>query len=502
MGDFTVRYADWKGGDFGNKDAGKADADTFRGLNVCEYESGLLGVRAGTRAVSVTGLPNHTIVPGPLAFWSRGTDVITVIGNRPYQFPQAGGAATAWSTYPSTPLGPVKFLTGGGVVYSLSNQVLYKHPNIATTTAITTPAPLSHVVRWGYYFVGIDANVPWRIWFSTVDAAGAHFDTWGANDFLDIGDTEAIRAMVPIFNTLYVGKTSGWNAVSGVLGTLASVRGVITGNGPIDPRLTSLTTDSRIVYWPQGKSPAFFNGERVQIIDEHELDFTRQTAPSDSVIVTPTERRLLLAASSTSDALVYAYARNAWSRIKFSAPLGGFAPGDLRDGTQLPDDVVFGVVGPTTVGDPVQPFSYAHNLNRPGHQQDRWSAAVDVQDPSKLVTGEVTFPTYWEPIGRQVRCRSLIIQYRKWSSGVPSELNQMRVRVDALGTYQGGNKIGQEQAWMEACERAEDGGTDDSWRVNFGDQGYGNGFRVTFTRLCGVALREVIAVCDVRTDRT
>jgi hypothetical protein len=502
MADFTVRYADWKGGDFGNKDPGKADADTYTGINMQTYESGLLGVRSGVRTVAVTGLPNHTVAPGPLAFWVSGTKLVTVIGNRPYEMPITGGAATAWAVYPTTPAKPIRFLSGAGVPYSLSNNVLYKHPNITTTTPITTPQPLSHVVRWGYYFVGIDLNVPWRIWFSTVSASGAQFDTWSANDFLDIGDTEPITALVPIFNTLYVGKASGWNAVSGVLGTLASVRGVVTGNGPVDPRLTALTTDNRIVYWPLGNSPAFFNGERVSIESELDLDLVRQTAPADSVIVTPTNRRLILAASDNTRTTIFSYSGGSWSRHAIATPLGGWAPSDVREGTSLPADVIFGVVGASAVGDPVRIVSYNHNLNRPGHMNDPWSSPHDVADPLNLVVGEAAFPTYWEPIGRQVRVRTVIVQFRKWASGLDNTMNQIRLQVDALGTYQSGERTGTEHIWTEGCERASTDGTDDSWRLNVGDQGYGNGFRISFPALSGVALREVIVLCDVRTDRT
>jgi hypothetical protein len=502
VADFTVRYADWKGGDYGNKDPGKADSDQFSGINVYPYESGLLGPRAGVKLVPVTGIPNHTIVPGPLAFWAKDTKLVIVIGSTPYEVAISGGISSSWAAYPSTPLKPIKFVRGGGIPYSLSNNVLYKHASSASTVAVSTPAPLSYIIRWGYYFVGIDANVPWRIWFSTVDSAGAHFDTWGANDYLDIGDTEGITAMVPIFNTLYVGKASGWNAVSGVLGTLASVRGVITGNGPVDPRLTSLTTDNRIVYWPLGRSPAFFNGERVQIESEIELDLVRQTAPADSVIVTPTARRLILAASDTTQTRIFSYYASAWSRHTFPAPLGGFAPGDVRDGNQLPEDVVFAVLGPRTVGDPVQIVSYNHNLNRPGHNDDVWSSPFDVGGGGKFVSGNVSFPTYWEPIGRQVRVRSVIVQFRKWASGVVNSANTIRCQIDSIGTYQSGDRAGSVHDWIEPCERSSSSGTDDSWRANLGDQGYGNGFRVSFPRLVGVALREVVVLCDVRTDRT
>lgn len=508
MADFTVRYSDFKGGDWGVRDPAKADADTFSGVNVYPYESGLLGVRAGFKQVAITGLPNHPIVPGPLGFWAHGlTGDLIVFLNKPYAIPNGGGAATAWTAYPDnpTPTSPVRFLVGGGTVYSLCNGKLYKHATPASTTAITTPAPLSYIVRWGYYFVGVDMNIPWRIWFSTVDAAGAHFETWGANDFLDIGATGAITAIKTIRNVLYVGKRAGWNAVTGVLGTLASVRLVIFGNGPIDPRLIVNTTDNRLLYWPVEPRPAWFNGMRVyretvitppgQDVGVTPLPFT-----GDSVIATPTGRRMLMARNVTAGTEIRSWAAQAWTRHLFAAKLGGLVPGDVADGYQLPADVVYAVLAPTTVGDPVVVGSYQHELDRPGHVTDTFSAPSDVGSTT-MVTGTVDFPSYWEPIGRQVRVRGLVVQFRKWPSGVAGALNQIQVRVDPHGAYGSGPHTGTTMTWDEPCERASTGGSDDSWRVGIGDQGFGNGFQVHFTKLVGVALREVIVLVDVRTDR-
>jgi len=49
VADFVVRYNDFKGGDWGERDPSMADADQFSGSNVVVYESGLLGCdRAGS----------------------------------------------------------------------------------------------------------------------------------------------------------------------------------------------------------------------------------------------------------------------------------------------------------------------------------------------------------------------------------------------------------------------------------------------------------------------
>lgn len=502
MADFTLRVADFKGGDFGVRDPAKADADTFSGVNVYPYSSGLLGVRAGLKQLTVTGLPTHPIVPGPLGFWCYSNKLVVFL-SRPYEFPVAGGAATAWAPYPDnpTPSSPVRFVMAAGVVYSLCNGKLYKHTNPTTTTAVSLPSPLSHIVRWGYYFVGVDRNIPWRIWFSTVDATGAHYDQWGANNYLDIGGNEAITALNPIFNTLYVGKRSGWNSVSGVLGTLASVRGVAIGLGPVDPRLTTVTTDNRILYWPVEARPAWFNGERVYL--DALQDVTPRSTPftCDSVIVTPTARRLVLANDVTAGTELLSWSERAWSRHLFPGRLGGLVPGNVVDGGGLPPDTVYAVLAPTTVGDPVVITSYQHTLDRPGSVDDLYAAPGDIGGSGPVI-GQVSFPSYWEPIGRQVQVRSIIVQFRKWNGGVSDALNQIEVRLDAHGAYGRGVTAGVTANWDEPTERASVDGSDDSWRVNVGEQGFGNGFQLHVTKMIGVALREVIVACNVRTERT
>ena len=507
MADFTLRYADFKGGDYGVRDPAKADADTYSGLNVIPYESGLLGVRAGLKKLPVTGLPAHPTVPGPLGFYAFGNQLIVVL-NRPYAVPMVGGAATAWQPWTTSPITPVRFVSANNIVYSLKDGALHKHLNPVTTapTVVTTPAPLSYVVRWGYYFVGIDRDKPWRIWFSTVDATGPQFDQWSANSYIDIGNQEPITALNPIFNTLYVGKVSGWSAVSGVLGTLASNRDVGIGNGPIDPRTTTVTTDNRILYWPTESSPAWFNGERVTVESEQKMSPRDLPAPCDSVIVTPTGKRVVLAADDSVKRItnILSWSSSAWTRHSFPSRLGGLVPENVRDGIQMPEDVVYAVLGPTTVGDPCVLCAYHHSLNRPGHVSDVYSSPfdVDLTAPPNLIAGSVSFPSYWEPIGRQVRVRSVIVQFRKWASGVEEAMNEIDLRIDAEGRYGGGEAPGRRHEWIEPCTRASSAGTDDSWRVNVGEQGYGNGFKLSFTKLVGVALREVVVLCDVRTERT
>ena len=501
MADFAIRWDDFRGGDYGQVDGSKADQDEFSGRNVQVYRSGLIGPRAGFKQVAVTGLPNHFTVNGPVGFDVFGDKLVLVLDDV-YEFPIAGGVATPYSTYPGTAATPVQFVRGNGVLYSLYNGVLYKHVG-TSTTAVTTPVALRNVVRWKGWMVGVDDTNPSRIYHSTVDAAGSNFDAWSGNGYYDVGNNEPITALVPIYNTLYVGKKSGWWSISGVLGTQASVREVVMGNGPFDQRNVAPTTDNRIAYWPVEQVPAFFNGERVRLRREQRLDVRALPFESQTVIVTPTDRTLVLAGEDTAttgtDLLLYR--DRAWFRHFTPFDLGALAPTDVRDAAELPDGVIYAVVRSSQVGQVPVVLSWEHAAERPAHNDDTYASPIDYGD-TDLVTGTLTLPAWYDGQGRQVLVRSLIIQFRKWASGVANTYNQLRVAVDALGVYGGGNITTTPEAWVEASSAASADGDADSVRINLGDQGFANGFQIRFPALRGVAIQEVIALADVRTTRT
>lgn len=502
MADFAIRYDDFSAGDFGLFDQAKPGDNGFiRGVNVQPYMSGLIGVRTGMKKLPVTGLPGYPFVPGPVGFDVWDDNLVISMGNNLWRVPVVGGAATSLPPYPATATTRTDFARGDGKLYSLVAGLLYEHTP-AATRLIATPSPLSHVIRWGYYMVGVDANVPWRIWFSAVDAAGPHFDQWPANNYLDIANNEPVVALAPVFNALFVGKPTGWFSVTGVLGVQASVREVQLGNGPLDQRFTSVTTDNRVIYWPLQRVPAWWNGESTYLDERYEL--APRTLPflTDGVIVTPTSRRLILA-SENDQAIteLLTWKSSAWTRHRFPFQVSGLTPHDVRAGYRLPDDVIYAVKRPTTVGETPVICTWEHDLNRPAHATDKYAAPYDL-DHDDPVTGAFMLPNYFDGQGRTMRVRSLIVQFRKWSSGVAGMQNRLQATVTALGAYERGDETSRKIDWVQDESKASRTGTDDSVRMNFGDQGYANGFRVEFPMMRGVAIREVVVLVDVGRTRT
>jgi hypothetical protein len=91
--DFVVRYNDFSGGDYGILDPARAKRNQYSGINVIEYNSGLLGVRPGFKTVPVAwpGTSNLdgdiSTVPGPLGFDVWGEELVLQLNSRSYGIP-------------------------------------------------------------------------------------------------------------------------------------------------------------------------------------------------------------------------------------------------------------------------------------------------------------------------------------------------------------------------------------------------------------------------------
>jgi len=501
-GDFTVRWDDFSGGEYGVTDPAHAKENTFSGQNVMLYESGLVGVRPGFKLFPTTGLPAATTSPGPVGFDIYQDNLVVVI-DHPYRVPLVSGAAVSMGSYATPTTQFVRFSEGDKALFSVADGKLYKHV-ADTTTEVDLPVgvALGSITRWGYYLIGPDISKPYRLYFSKVSEAGPEFDVWDDNAYVDVGANTGITAMVPMFNSLLVGKKSGWWALSGVLGENPYVRHAEMGNGPIDQRAVCGTTDNRALYWSVEEVPHWFNGESTYLDERYRIAGYKSAYPLDTVIATPTGRRLLMLGTPSDEGdpeTMLLQQRGSWTAHSLPIKLGGLAPHDVRHGYDVPAGVVFGVLE-TDVAADVEIVSFAHELQRPSNLADEWAAPVDHGD-SELVAGAFVTPAWFDPQGRMVTVRNIQIQFRKWPSGIDGSLNEMHVKVRPLARWQSGTINTDTQMWTEPSERSAVNGTDDSWSMNFGAQGYALGFQIEIPVMRGVAIREVNVSCEVRARR-
>ena len=503
--DFIKRFADFSSGEFGVVDPGKAPDNSFTGQNVQLYESGLVGVRPGLKTFTVTGLPVHTEAPGPVGFDVFDDNLVVVVDNTVWRIPFATPTAVSMGDYTTTATSFVRFTEGDNFLYSVKDGDLWSHANdITTQIALPAGVQLGTITRWGYYLIGVDINVPYRLYYSKVSAAGPEFDVWEVNAYVDIGGNSEIVALKPMFNQLLVGKPEGWWSLSGVLSENPLNRALESGNGPLGQRSTSLTTDNRVIYWGQEKVPHWFNGSSVRLDKNYRIKGYNDDYPLDTVISTPTGRRLLMLGQpdvGTSDDTLLINRDREWTLHKLFTKLSGLAPSDVRHGAQMPQGVIFGASQNTVVGEAVEIVSMQHDLERPAHATDEWASPKDGAD-TNLVTGAMATPAWYDAQGRQIMVRNVQIQFRKWPSGIAGSLNEFHVRVRPLARWQAGTIDTETQMWTEPSDRSDTTGTDDSLSLNFGSQGTSTGFQIEITGMRGVAIREINIGCEIVTRRS
>lgn len=505
--DFLVRWADFSGGDFGTLDPGYAEKNQYSGQNVQRYNTGLIGPRAGLKAFTVDwdGAPGTHPALGPHGFDVKDDFLlVTLAGDtKTFRIPFSTGLADPFNVYPGSVTEFVRFAQGGRTLYGLINGDLYKHnesTGVVTQISLPSSIKLSALTRWGYYLVGVQEDLPYRLWHSTATIAGPQFDTWGVNNYLDVGSNLPIQTLRPLYNTLHCGKADGWWAVSGILGEQAAVRMRNMGNGPSEDRQATVTTDNRVLYWGRDNVPLWWNGDRIRRDLNYRLDGFTTSFAGDTVVATPTGDRLIMLGERDGVAGMLLRESNRWSTHLFDIPIAAVAGNDVRNTTEVPEGVVFMCQRPTNVGDAVSIVTFATDLDRPAHTSDTYAAPKD-QGSTDLVTGMLDLPAHYDGQGRYMRTTAVVVQFRKWPNGVADARNELRCRVNPLGIHEGGTINTEVKIWSESSDRADADGTDDQVRFSFADNPMATGFQVTFPMLRGVAIRSVIAEVEVRTSR-
>lgn len=507
MSQAYIRFGRWTGGDFGRVDAGMAPDDSWSGSNVQMYPSGLIGPRWGLKAIDVAGSLTVPNVDGPRGFATIGPNVFIVTDRLRYApltgLSTASLSTTAFATYPTSPTGWITIVgETSNLVYSLNNNILYQHSiSGLTTTAVTTPANFSFVRRWGLYCVGVDDSVKYRLWFSEVTDSGFTFNTWPANNYYDIGDAEPITAIVPIHNTLYVGKRSGWWAITGVVGVSISIRQVSTGDGPVDARGATATADNRVAYWPKSPNPAYFNGSSSLVLLDHVTTAYNPTA-AQAVASSPTGRTVLFGydSGSSSSALLLASLGSA-SYHTFAQRLAGFAPDVIENGYGLPAGYVLAVKQASIAGEALAVYAWRIDPDRPPLPADTLGSYGDASS-TPLNAGFTTRAVY-DSLGRDIRVRSITVRLRAW--GIGSGGNKLQpgfgVSVQALSPHEDTTVSSETQYWRIPYGQVASTGQDLTARFAIGDQGYGAGFRVSIEKMVGVAVRDIVVGVDYRDAR-
>lgn len=492
----AVVFDDWKGGEYGlasPRDAGKKPG-MFAGKNVMRYRDGLLGPRPGVRNLGITGLGNGRIRGH---YGASDVGFVVVIGSTVYSFPIAlAGAATAWTmtdlindvlTKPPELVGIGNFeyvLAYGFSTYKLTNST--KTCAKIPATATSMPAGRCTCLYQDRQLIGGEAATPYRLRYSNPGSAG--WETFQATAYYDIPGF-AITFMIPFRSGLLIGTQAGsFVYITGTLGSTAVIRTLTYQGAPSDTAKAKLLSTDEVIFmahtWP---FISRYNGavgsaeKQLQFAgNNYELD-SDETPKYRALKLLGPDDWMFLSGSTLTGALnrallhyegVYSY--HQWEQNIGAWGESGGQPLLVKDGT---------------AGTPPVFYIFDPELMRPGFTTDTNARPGD--DSTTPLDAYAHIPQYWDPEGKEILVREVIVDFRKWTTGSATN-NHFDVTVRAVNRFQTAD-VGSSasQPFDEVGASASVAGMDDRRSFYFGEQGQGGGFEVHLDAIKGVAIRSV-----------
>ena len=510
MADYTtVVYDKWDKGEFGTMNPAQAPNGSWTGNNVVVYKDGMIGPRPGMREVTPTTSPSKS---GPLlglgfspVAQTHNRPIFFILEDRAYAF-DPSDTATLQSATPDLTDPPADTdasrvlskescrLIGDEIYFTVNDDAAYRL-NLRTTAASGAGSQpvLTRITDSDPEGQGTDielfrdrmfvANGGVRVFYS--DAAD--FDTWASGSFFDVGAAYRVIEMLTFRDALVLFTQWGTYTFTGSSPADGTLRRTSETLAPLDK--ASVATNNDILYIPSSRSaPVTYNGSYG---DEQKLMHLEEwkSAAQNAYGVQSYGNRDVLFLSGGSDLL---WRKNeAWS---FHTMGGDVGPWITR---YFDDNVLLAYPGTASV-DP-RFYMLSMNVERPGFTSDQYAQPGD--DSDTPLNAFFALPTYLAPEGKELRVRSVTVDFIKYDTG-SSVANNISVQTETL--------YGElEQGYSQSAPNPvvlfnEDGefATPTGLRqrkVMRGTAGpFGGGYRLSFLNLRGVAIDRVIVEFEQR----
>lgn len=482
----TVTYDNFGGGEWGTLGARRARPGMFSGENVRVYRDGKLGPRPGCRPISVSGMPAGT--PWGIGYRPITSDeLVFIIGDDVYRAAWANGtSATAAGSLTGVPTKIVRFPEGtrrlaSTTYFAVYGQSIYSI-GVGSAAAVADTPNGQGLDLYRDRLVGSSTNEELH-WSDAAD-----FATWDALSYLNVGyeypafHLVAHRDGLSIFAQALIWRVTGTLGGSQVLRRASSA--------------LAIGSDSEVVleedtcfYIPNVRTaPVLWDGG---IADERRLAHLEWVAQSTgNAYGGGIARRYndILFVADHSDDKGLLRSSGVWTFHTF-----GFPTSAAMSRAEA-DKFVLLSADATPI-----PYVLDMDIDRPGFTTDDWSRPGDGSNTP--LDASFSLPEWWDPQGRDVRVRSVIVDVTKWATGSATP-NQLDMTVTALDRYGPAAALASAtQSWTEAGTSATTDGTDERLVFNFGDQGSGGGFQLAVTNLKGCAVRDIAVVLDVQPTR-
>lgn len=485
-----ITFDNFSGGDYGEYGGTKPPPGTFRAMNILVTADGALCPRPGWADRSPTNMPTGKVLAmTPTSTPTR--DMMFIVGAKVYVYDlntpsttcaQMGsdlGATPTAALYPKP--GTAEFY----IVIPSDTCYLLDPPNNTIAPLTDAPAGFEIEVYGERLIVATEGN---QIVFS----AAADFNSWPAENFIDIGDNWTITALREQANHLSIFKSRGKHVLTGVPGVNPTVRKVERSLGVLHPGQVVIDENDRLWYIPTfHQNPASFDGAATQ-----QLGYLKELAPQRdgdvpnvplvlgvSESIGDRETSTLLITQGADQNKMLLFHNGVWTRHTTSVDISGMVRGGYTGDfyvTDGGDDVGEGKI-----------YSNYFGVNRPGLASDVIIQPGD--DASTPVDAWVTFPEYWATDGMQISVRDVTVDFEKYNTGTASS-NHFDIRVTSLGRTPAstGDATPITYSWDEDTDAFGSEGDHLRDRVAHGFQSArGNGFEVSLQNIRGVKINSV-----------
>lgn len=505
---FTVRYDNFGGGDWGRLGERDARPGMFQARNLVRYRNGMIGPRCGLKALTPAGIPANPLVGFGWA-GTAGADLWFAVGTALYLLDTANPVAVqnvagALDSIPTRPLASVEVQGRYTYLTNYGDETYVLDHSLDTLTKIVGSPGGSCIALYGDRMIvagplGANGN---RVYYSE---AGV-FTSWPALNYFDIGYNGQVRALFPQRGGLTIVMQDGsWWVLTGApdVGVVRRISG-----GGVHPwhfyaAMAAAIGDDMIWFVPVGQDhPATFNGATVERKSFEHLTFMADEVTADS------GNDFRVCRGYQPDEVLFlqgveALARinGVWARHTFRAALqlrNSWIVSNGQGQAYLADGGAAGVA-PTF-------FVWSIGKDRPGKAAD-----TDAQpgDASAVAPEDMwlNLPEIFHPEGKTIRVRSVLIEFTAWNTGTGAGTdNEIGVGVQYRGQYQldaGTDGIlTAVQYFTEAVGAANVLGTTNHRIFNFGEQPFTVSQQVKLMDIKGCAIRSVTVKVDVGTDRT
>lgn len=476
-------------------DRGKTGSWT--GSNICVLPDGSLCSQSQPEAQSTT-LPAlaGAVVDMGMGRISTGEVIWFKAGNRTYQsgagptytFTQNTGTSANTASY----IDRVASNTSTYAITSTNVLEVIDHAAGSVAAVVGSPPSCATVAQYGDRLMlggtGSNSN---RLYYS----AAGNFASWPSGNYMDVGDSAPIVALVPMRGFLLVAKSGGtddtWWAVRGIPGVNHVLRRASRFHGPTRSNNVALLNDNRIVFSAPHQAsgisspnvPATFNGS------------TGDVEPWLASFVLPgTSSVEAYRLANRNDAMLknqtgVALRRNgAWSRISWPSALQVNTTNFGTKSRSVAADLAGGTF---------------HMMNDAGDTFYQWKPYMtrpaldsDTDGTSPTTAGSFALPEWRAAFGDEVAVVAVMVAFRKWNLG--SGNNTLSVVNTVTGTYNTGATSNTDVGtFTEASSSSSQEGT--RARHWFGvPPVWGTGFQLSVSSMRGVAIESITVVCSTQ----